>query len=501
MAPPRPSATIDDPAPAPAPVTQPKAPRRRRTRMQRVIIAVGILAVFAIVAAIVAVGYGYYRFNQINKTSVSLTKVGANKPQNYLVVGSDTRDGLDKSDPDYKAFVDGKDGTGPKHSDTIMIMRVDSTNDTINMLSLPRDLWVPIADTGESQRINTAYSADDGPQRLIDTIQQDFGIPINHYVEINFKGFKGVVDAIGGVPMYFDTPMRDDNSGLDITQAGCTTLDGEQALGFARARHLEYKDEKGKWKSDPTGDLGRITRQQVFMRKVIDRAEGKATSLDIRGTNDLINAAVKNLTVDNSFGLDTMLALSKEFKAFSGDQMVTHALPATPWTTNGGADVLKLDTAAAAPIFALFKGADAAPQVNPADVTLSVRNSSGVNGAAAKAQGQLQTLGFTVSATDTGATTTTATQVLYGSGADAQADLVAKHVKGGIQAQADSSLAAGEVRLVLGKDFTGVVDDAGKTVVSTPKGTASTTTTVDPTTISKPIGQTPGEPPPGVSCG
>ncbi|MGZ4707103.1 MAG: LCP family protein, partial [Acidimicrobiales bacterium] len=276
MAPPRPSATIDDPAPAPAPVTQPKAPRRRRTRMQRVIIAVGILAVFAIVAAIVAVGYGYYRFNQINKTSVSLTKVGANKPQNYLVVGSDTRDGLDKSDPDYKAFVDGKDGTGPKHSDTIMIMRVDPTNDTINMLSLPRDLWVPIADTGESQRINTAYSADDGPQRLIDTIQQDFGIPINHYVEINFKGFKGVVDAIGGVPMYFDTPMRDSHTGLDIEQPGCVTLDGDQALAFARSRYLEFKNSRGRWESDGSSDLGRITRQQFFIRKVIDKAAAKA---------------------------------------------------------------------------------------------------------------------------------------------------------------------------------------------------------------------------------
>ena len=75
--------------------------------------------------------------------------------------------------------------------------------------------------------------------------------------------------------MYFDTPMRDDNSGLNITEAGCTTLDGEQALGFARARHLEYKDAKGKWKTDPTGDLGRITRQQIFMRKVIDQVGGQ----------------------------------------------------------------------------------------------------------------------------------------------------------------------------------------------------------------------------------
>jgi len=501
MAPPRPSATIDDPAPAPAPDAQPKAPRRRRTRTQRVVIGIGILAVCAILATIVAVGYGYYRFNQINKTDVTLTKVGANKPQNYLVVGSDSRDGLDKSDPDYKAFVAGSEGTGPKHSDTIMIMRVDPTDDSVNLLSLPRDLWVPIAETGESQRINTAYSSDDGPQRLIDTIQQDFGIPINHYIEVDFAGFKGVVDAIGGVPMYFDTPMRDGNSGLNITEAGCTTLDGTQAIGFARSRHLQYKDAKGKWQSDPTGDLGRITRQQFFIRKVIDKAAAKATSLDIRGTNDLINAAVKNITVDKSFGLDTMLALSREFKAFNGDQMVSHPLPTTPYTTNGGAEVLKLDATAAAPIFALFKGTEVTPDLKASDVTLSVRNSSGVNGAAAKAQGQLATLGFVVSGTDTGTTTATTTQVLFGSGADAKAALVAKHVKGGVEPKADSSLADGEVQLVLAKDFGGIVDDAGKAVVTTAKGTASTTTTADPTMITTEIGRAPGEPPAGVSCG
>jgi LCP family protein required for cell wall assembly len=499
MAPPRPSATLDRPA-AEAPVTEPKAPRRRRTRVQRVIIGVGILAVGAVIATIVAVGYGYYRFNQINKTSVNLTKVGADKPQNFLIVGSDTRDGLSEDDPDYAGFNHGGQGEGPKHSDTIMIMRVDPTTDTVTMMSLPRDLWVPIADTGESQRINTAYSSDDGPQRLIDTIQQDFDIPINHYIEVDFSGFKGVVDAIGGIPMYFDTPMRDRYSGLNVTEAGCTVLDGSQALGFARSRHLQYKDD-GKWRSDPTADLGRISRQQVFMRKVIDRAASQATSLDLRGTNDLINAAVKNITVDSSFGLDTMLALSREFKAFRGDQMVTHPLPTTPWTTDGGAKVLSLDEAAAEPIFTLFRGEDPSTQVGPADVTLAVRNSSGVNGAAAKAQAQLETLGFVVSGTDTGTSLTTTTEVRYGSGAATKAQLVAQHTKGGAQAVADASLGEGEVRLVIGKDFGGIVDLDGRAVVAAPQGSATTSTTAGTTTITDEIGRVPGPAPDGVSCG
>ena len=382
------------------------------------IIGVGIVAIFGVLAAIAAVGYGWFRFSQIDKKNLNLASAASNKPQNYLVVGSDSRAVVEKGDPNYAAFKGTKDDSSGQRSDTIIIMRVDPGAETVDMVSLPRDLWVPIAGTGGSQRINTAYNSTDGPQRLIDTIQQDFGIPINHYIEVDFRGFQGVVDAIGGVPMYFDEAMKDDNSGLNITQPGCVTLDGEQALAFARARHLEYKDPKsGRWKSDPTGDLGRISRQQVFIRKVIDRSAAKATSLDLAGTNSLIDAGVQNLTVDSGFGFDTMLSLAKKFKSFSGDQLVSHALPSTPYTTSGGADVLRLDTAGAQPIFDLFKGDAPSSSVKPSDVTLSVRNSSGVNGAAAKAQSQLGSLGFNVSGVDTGAVVTSRTTVKYGSGA------------------------------------------------------------------------------------
>jgi len=498
-----PPTTSDEPRQAPTP--QPRPRRGRRSWKQRTILGVGIVTVVAIAAAVAAVGYGIFRFNQINKEKLSLTKVGASEPQNFLIVGSDSRDSVDKSDPDYKAFKGGSEATGGQRSDTIIVMRVDPKTHSVDMVSLPRDLWVPIAGTGESQRINTAYSMSNGRQRLIDTIQDDFGIPINHYVEIDFSGFKGVVDAIGGVPMYFDEAMRDDNSGLRIEGAGCVTLDGDQAIAFARSRHLEYKDPKtGKWKSDPTGDLGRITRQQVFMRKVIDRSAGKATSLDLAGTNDLINAAVENLTVDSGFGVGTMLALGKQFKAFTGDQMVSHTLPTTPYTTNGGAKVLRLDETAAQPIFDLFKGQDATAQSKPADVTLTIRNSGAANGAAGKAQTALQTLGFIVTAADTGPTAVSRTQVRYGSGGRDQASLVARHVKGGADVTEDTTMADGEIRLVLGKDFAGIVDDAGKTVsgatAATAAGGKSTTTTAS-AAITDAIGEAPGVTPEGVSCG
>jgi polyisoprenyl-teichoic acid--peptidoglycan teichoic acid transferase len=497
----RPPTVLEEPTAATVPPVGSR--RRRRTWIQRTILGVGVVVVLGIVAGIAAIGYGIFRFNQINKEKLSLSKVGAGEPQNYLIVGSDSRDSIDKSDPNYKAF---GGSTGGQRSDTIIVMRVDPKSHTIDMLSLPRDLWVPIAGTGDSQRINTAYSLANGRQTLIDTIQQDFGIPINHYIEVNFKGFQGVVDAIGGVPMYFDEAMRDGNSGLNITAPGCVTLNGEQALAFARSRELQFKDPKtNKWRSDGTGDLGRITRQQVFIRKVIDRSASKATSLDLAGTNSLLDAGVKNLTVDSGFGIDTMLALGKEFKDFTGDLMVSHTLPTTPFTTSGGAEVLRLDKVGAQPIFDLFKGADATPQAKPSDVTLAVRNSSGVTGAAAKAQVALQSLGFTVSGTDTG-TVSTHTSVQFGSGGQDQANLVARHVKGGADVTENTTLADGEIQLVMGKDYVSIIDDNAKTVTgatsaTTGKGSAATTTTAPSNTITDNIGETPGVPPDGVTCG
>ena len=118
------------------------------------------------------------------------------------------------------------------------------------MDDFPRDLWIPMADTGQNDRINAAYGR--GRQVLVDTIRKDFGIEINNYIEVDFGGFKGLVDAIGGVPMYFSTPMRDTHTGLDIPEAGCVNLDPQQALDFARSRYLEYQDSRGRWQTDPS---------------------------------------------------------------------------------------------------------------------------------------------------------------------------------------------------------------------------------------------------------
>src|SRR3954466_7878372 len=245
------------------------APRLGRSWPQRLGIAAGAsLTAFCLLAA-TAVGYVYWKTGRFLRTEVPLDEVAEGEPINYLIIGSDSRDSVDPNDPNAGAFL-GQDEPSGKRSDTILIVRIDPTTLTAKMLSFPRDLFIPIAGEKGRDRINSAYGR--GRAVLVDTIRQDFGIEINNYIEVDFSGFKGLVDAIGGVPMYFDTPMRDTHTGLDIETAGCVTLDPDQALAFARSRYLEFKDSKGRWETDGSADLGRITRQQLFVRKALHKA-------------------------------------------------------------------------------------------------------------------------------------------------------------------------------------------------------------------------------------
>ncbi len=494
MSPPSLRGSIDDPPVGPAPVQTAPPRRPRRSWRQRSLIGLGILVVLSVLAAAGAVSYSEWRFSQVHKEKLKLAKPVSGVPQNYLIVGSDSRSVISKSDPDYSVFKGGTDATGGQRSDTIMVVRIDAAKKSAKLLSFPRDLWVPIWGTGANQRINTAYN--NGPQPLINTIEQDFGIPINHYVEVNFDSFRDVVNAIGGVPLYFSTKMRDENSGLDIETPGCVTLDGDQALSFARSRELEYYDTAlGRWKYDGTGDLGRITRQQIFIRTLIGRAEGKATGLNLITTNNLVQSVVKNLKVDSSFSLGDILNLLGDYKYFDASKLQTYTLPTTPFVTAGGADVLNLQTAAAQPMLDAFRpSAQRASNVKPDQVTLSVTNGGGVTGQAARTAADLSAFGFTVSGTGN-ASATSSTTVLYGSSAQNQAYLVANYVSGGgAQVTADSTLGANQVELVIGSNFQGVAKPGSST--SSSASSSSTTSTTTP-----PVGLQAGSAPPGVKCG
>ncbi len=191
------------------------------------------------------------------------------KPFNLLLVGSDSRAFVSNS-TQVKAFGD-EANAGGQRSDVTMVARFDPAAKTVTVLSIPRDLWVDIPgnDSGISgmNRINAAY--DSGPDLLIQTIEQDLGIPINHYVAVGFPGFSGMVDALGGVTMDFPTPVKDQYTGLDVTTTGCQVVNGTTALQLVRSRHLYYKNSNGYWEYDGLSDFSRIQRQDAFFRAVL----------------------------------------------------------------------------------------------------------------------------------------------------------------------------------------------------------------------------------------
>lgn len=370
-----------------------KARKARRTWTQRGVIAVGVLSSVAIAATAFGLGYVYRKVSNIPRVELSSvldSPQDAGEPENYLIVGIDDADRLAPDDP----VREGRDGL--MRSDTIMVLRIDPAEKHASLLSLPRDLWVPYAQTNEEGRINTAIQRGEGrPDVLIQVLNDYLGIPIHHYVQVDFKGFHDLVDAVGGVPVYFPYPAKDDNSGLAIFESGCVTLDAEQALAYARSRHYEEEID-GEWTTDQSSDLGRIRRQQDFIRRALDRAVSKGARNP--GTLDkLLNAALDSVTVDDDLTTGDILDLAQRFREFDPDGLETYSVPVERDFV-GGADILRLLEADAEPTLALFRGtAPADPtELSPAMVPLTVLNGTGMPGQAATAGDALASVGFSI---------------------------------------------------------------------------------------------------------
>lgn len=463
----------------------PVVARGRRTWPQRLLITFNCFLIAGCVAAAGTLGYYYYRFEQIPTISFDSDILAPppedpGEPQNYLLVGSDSRDFAAGNEADTDSFGSTED-VGPARADTIILVRVDPRAETAAMLSFPRDLFLPIAGTGEENRINTAF--EEGPQQLVQTITENFGIPIDHYVQIGFDGFRGVVEAAGGVPIYLSTPVRDRVSGLDVQETGCVVLNGDQALAYVRSRHFQQFID-GRWRTDPTGDINRINRQQDFVRRAVREAISKDL-LDPRKMSDLLDVARDNVTFDSRLDLDDIRDLGTRFRslepgALQQFSLATFAEPTTIRST--GAQVLVLgEDPELQRILDVFRGIplDAPLSVSPSTVTVRVLNGSGVAGQASEATADLATAGF--SASEPGnAQLSDVTTILFGPGQEAKAQLLASYLEAGAVLRQDD-LEGVDVVLVTGSDYTGVLatprpPDANTTTTTAP---ATSTTTAE----------------------
>ncbi len=287
---------------------------------------VALCALLVLAVAVVGGGYGYlwYRYNQISKVHISDEVAAASgAPFNILVIGSDTRVG--ESAAAAQAFGSSSLVTGQR-SDVVQLWRVTPSTKQIQIISIPRDTVVSmlppdVSQFGTYNRINSSYNS--GANQLVKTITANFGIPINHVVQVDFSGFQDAVQALGGVYLDFPYPAKDAYSGLDITTPGCQLLNGAQALAVARARHYEYYTD-GYWHTDGTSDFGRIERQDVFLKALITSAKSKVNPLTV---NAFIGSVHEGVTIDDSFGFNQLIGLALTYHSFDPTNLQGQTLP------------------------------------------------------------------------------------------------------------------------------------------------------------------------------
>lgn len=283
-------------------------------------------------------------------------------------MGTDGRSDIDTNDSDVGSL---DNGTAGSRSDTMLVLRFDPRSQQGILVSLPRDLQVTIADTGQLDKLNSAINRDNhavGVTNLIRTVQ-NLGIPINRYIEIDMNGFKNLIDAMGGIRLRFDYPVRDVHTGLEIPKVACVTLDGEQAQQYVRSRYLEYFD-RGSWHDDGSSDFGRMARQQDFLTRSIDQTLAHIAA-DPTSLSRLIDAATASLKVDGQTDLHKLAAT---FRAVVTGSLDSATLPSA---VSDDGENLVVVAEKAAPILAKLQGqAVANPKPSNDSVTTDVSPSS-----------------------------------------------------------------------------------------------------------------------------
>jgi LCP family protein required for cell wall assembly len=284
------------PAPAPPGVGYPPGPGgpggpggprsgRRRLRPRRILAIIGALVALLLVGLVI---FYFYLNGQLSRRNVLVDYSGrpaAAAGTNWLITGSDSRQGLTRKEE--RQLATGRD-IGGRRSDTTMILHIPGNGGRPTLVSLPRDSYLPIPGYG-TNKLNAAYSFG-GPKLLAETVQNATGLHIDHYVGIGFGGFVHVVDAVGGVRMCLPGPMNDPKAGLHL-KAGCQVLNGKQALGFVRTRNFAISD------------LQREQDQRLFMKALLSKVTSVGTLINPFAVLPAASGAAGSLTVDSGTSL------------------------------------------------------------------------------------------------------------------------------------------------------------------------------------------------------
>ncbi|MCW2947785.1 MAG: cell envelope-related transcriptional attenuator [Actinoallomurus sp.] len=429
-------------------------------------VAIGMAAVLV---GISLVAYGAYRKLQGNISHEDVSsELGGHRPPklnqalNILMIGSDQRNGANAQ---Y-----GKD-VGAR-SDTIILLHFSPGGKKAVGISFPRDSMVQLPQcTSHSGStipahlgmINESFN-NGGAGCTWRTIESLTKIRIDHFAQVDFTGFKRVVDALGGVEICLPQRVDDKDSGLHLS-AGRHIVKGDQALAYVRNRHG----------LGDGSDLGRIKRQQKFLGAVVKKATSNGTLTNPARVYSFLTAATKSITTDKDFTVDEMKKVAGSVQGMSAGKVQFVTVPWQQYVPDPNriawkepdADnlfaAIRNDNQVQAPPKAVKQAS-----LPPSQVKVSVLNGTSIPGLAQRAGDQLTARGYSVVkvGTATGAKPSR-TEVLYGSGADQQASALAQVVPNS-KPVADQSAIAGVVDLVLGPDWQGLKGAQPTTIPSSP---------------------------------
>lgn len=288
---------------------------------------------FFTIASIAIVGISAISWAGLGRITAAIPRVDAfagleNRPKkessavNYLIVGSDTREGLSREEI-KRLKVGGTDVAAGKRSDTMLLIHISKKRDKAAIISIPRDSYALIPEHNNSQgkvipaaysKINSAYNWGGAPL-LIETLESMSDLRIDHYVELNFVGFVRMVDALGGVEICTKKDIDDPKSHLTLP-AGTHVLDGVDSLKFVRTRVF-----------DGLGDLGRMKRQQEFAGAMLRKATSAGVLLNPVKMVDFINSALDSVVTDEGLSQGDLLTLGKQLRNLSASNVRTLTIP------------------------------------------------------------------------------------------------------------------------------------------------------------------------------
>jgi LCP family protein required for cell wall assembly len=475
--------------------------RHRRLKLALLISLVVVLALGGSVA-----GYVEFLNHQIHRVHVKdLAKPATHGPeqgeQNILLVGSTTRCGLTQQNPVFGLCSQGVNGV---NSDVIMVLHLDPAKKQAAVISIPRDLVVPNARATGFNKIDAALY--EGPNQLVDAIEEDFGIPIQHYVELNFDSFMGIVNALGGVKMYFPMPVYDAYSQLNIQTAGCQDLNGFEALALVRSRHLQYKppsvttDDTAFWPYDPESDLSRIVRDHEFLRVLASTVAKRGLGNPFTDRS-LLAAVTPYLQVDTGLSLTSMVQLLLDFHTANPFDAPELTIPVQISTSDsysfngynfGSVEFTSepQDTQAIDKVMGVGPNTDTMtgdPLPGPGSITVAVQNGTGAYNQASQTASALQSLGYqVVSATDAASQNPVAeTFVEYSSKSEeGAAEQVSHSLSGAVVMALEPTNDGAAVTVVTGSDYSVNTPPSSSSSSPTSSSSTSTSTTTAPSSTS-----------------